>query len=69
MTYLIRGFLSFGSNDQNYGKNEGIVYDNMCILCIHVHHEMANNVAGGSFPFRRTKKLFSIFRVQKLAFL
>jgi hypothetical protein len=26
---------------------------------------MANNVAGGSFPFRRMEKPFSIFRAQK----
>ena len=25
---------------------------------MHVHHGMANNVAGGSFPFRRTKAIF-----------
>ena len=62
MTYLIRGFLAFGSNDQCYGYNQGIVCDNMVILCIHVHHGMANNVARGSFPFCRTKKAFSIFR-------
>jgi len=26
---------------------------------------MANNIAAGSFPFRRANKPFSIFRVQK----
>ena len=62
MTYLIRGFLAFGSNDQCYGKNQGIVCDNVPILCIRMHHGMANNVAGGSFPFRRTKKSFPIFQ-------
>src|SRR3954469_13888226 len=60
MTYLIRGFLAFGSNDQCYGQNQGIVCDNVPILFIHMHHGMANNVAGGSFPFRRTKTLFLI---------
>ena len=66
MTYLIRGFLAFGSNDQCYGQNRDIICDNVPILCMHVHHGMANNVAGEIFPFRRTKKPFSIFRAQKM---
>src|SRR3954471_15518311 len=65
MTYLIRGFLAFGSNDQCYGYNQGMFCDNVLILCIHMHHEMANNVAGGSFPFRHIKKPFPISRAQK----
>src|SRR4051812_1999217 len=32
---------------------------------MHVHPGMANNVAGESFPCRRTEKPFSIFRAQK----
>ena len=35
-------------------------------MCIHVHLGMKNNVAGGSFPFRRTKKPFCIFWVPKM---
>ena len=65
MSYQVRGFMSFRPNDQCYGQNRGIVCDNVPILCTHVHLGMANNVAGGSFPFRRTKKPFSIFRVPK----
>ena len=65
MAYLNRGFLDFRSNDQCYCYNGGIVCDNVSILCTHVYHGMVNNVAGGSFPFRRTEKPFFIFRVQK----
>ena len=65
MAYLIRGFLAFGSNDQCYGKNQDIVCDNVPILCIHMYHGMAKNITGGSFPFRRTKNPFPIFRAQK----
>src|SRR3954470_8755573 len=57
--------MAFGLNDKCYGWNRGIVCDNMPILCTHVHIGMENNVAGGSFPFRRTEKPFSIFRVPK----
>src|SRR3954462_11358193 len=32
---------------------------------MHVDIGMENNVAGGSFPFRRTEKPFSIFQAQK----
>ena len=66
MTYLIRDFLAFRSNDQGYGQNHDIVCDNVPILYMHVHHGMENNIAGGSFPFRPTKKPFSIFRAQKM---
>jgi hypothetical protein len=55
MTYHVRGFMAFRSNYQCYGYNLGIVCDNVPILCTHVHLGMAYNVAGGSFPFRRTK--------------
>ena len=55
----------FGPNGQCYGKNRCIVCDNVPILCMHVHPGMANNVAGESFPCRRTEKPFSIFRAQK----
>jgi hypothetical protein len=65
MAYVNRGFLDFRSNDQCYCYNRGIVCDNVYILCTHVCHGMANNVAGESFPFRRTEKPFFIFRVQK----
>ena len=63
MTYHVRGFMAFGSNDQCYGQNHGLVCDNVPILYTSVHLGMANNVAGGSFSFRRTKNAFSIFRV------
>ena len=56
---------AFRLNDQCYGKNCGIVCDNMTILCTHVHLGMVNNFAAEIFPFRRTEKPFSIFRVQK----
>ena len=42
-----------------------MVCDNVPILCMNVNHGMSNNVAGGSFHFRRAKKAFSIFRAQK----
>src|SRR4051812_16259584 len=65
MTYLVRGFMPLGPNDQCYGQNRGIVCYNVPILCMHVHIGMANNVAGESFPFRRTENIFSIFRARK----
>ena len=65
MTFHVRGFMAFRSNDQCYGYNRRIVCDNVPILCTHVHLVMTINVAGGSFPFRRTENLFSIFRVPK----
>ena len=61
MTYHVRGFMAFGSNDQCYVHKRGRVYDTVPILCMHVDIGMENNVAGGSFPFRRTEKPFSIF--------
>ena len=61
MTYHVRGFMAFNPNDQYYDQNHGIVCDNVPILCTHVNLGMANNVAGGSFPFRPTEKPFSIF--------
>ena len=61
MTYHVRGFMTFGPNDQCYCQNRGIVCDNVPILCMHVHLGMENNVAGGSFYFCRTKNAFSIF--------
>src|SRR3954466_1102046 len=64
MTYHVRGFMT--SNDQCFCQNRGIVCDNVPILCTHMYHGMANNVAGGSFPFRRTENSFSIFRAQKM---
>ena len=68
MGYHVRGFMAFRPNDQCYGQNRGIVCDNVPILCIHVHIGMKNNVAGGSFPLRRTEKPFSIFRVPKTGY-
>ena len=65
MSYHVRGLMSFRPNDQCYGQNRGIVCDNVPILCTHVHLGMKNNVVVGSFPFRCTKKPFSIFRVPK----
>ena len=59
MGFHVRCFMVFRPNDQYYN------YDNVPILCIHVHLGMTNNIAGGSFPFRRTEKPFSIFRVPK----
>ena len=58
--------MAFGPNDRCYLLNHGIVCDNAPVLCTHVHHGMAKNVAGGSFPFRRTEKPFSIFRAKKM---
>ena len=57
--------MAFGPNHQCYGQNHGIVCDNVPVLCMHVHIVMENNVAGGSFPFRRMENPFSIFRAQK----
>ena len=68
MTFHVRGFMAFRSNDQCYGYNRCIVCDNVPILCTHVHPGMTINVAGGSFPFRRTENVFSIFRVQKMGY-
>src|SRR4051812_26030739 len=65
MTYLVRSFMAFRSNDQCYGQNHGIFCDNGPILCMNVHIGMASNVAGGSFPFRRTENAFSIFECRK----
>ena len=65
MTYHVRGFMAFGPNDRCYVMNHGIVCDVVPILCMCVDIGMENNVAGGSFPFRRTKKQFFIFRAQK----
>ena len=65
MTYHVRGFMAFGPNDRCYVLNHGIVCDAVRILCMHVDIGMENNVAGGSFPFCRTEKPFSIFRAQK----
>src|SRR4051812_7966749 len=65
MTYHVRGFMAFGPNDQCYAPNHVIVCDNVPILCTHMYHGMENNVAGESFPFRRTENPFSIFRAQK----
>jgi hypothetical protein len=61
MSYHVRGFMTFRSNNQCYGYNRGIVWDNVSILCIHVHLGMSYNVAGGSFSFQRTKKAISLF--------
>src|SRR3954464_2175570 len=65
MTYHVRGFMAFCPRDGCYVLNHGIVCDMVPILCMHVYIGMENNVAGGSFPFRRSEKPFSIFRVQK----
>ena len=65
MTYHVRGFMVFRSNHQCYGYNQGIVCDNVPILSTRVHLGMAYDVAGGSFPFRHTKKPISIFEVPK----
>ena len=65
MGYHIRCFMAFSPNDQCYGQNDDMVCDNVPILCTHVHLGMMNNVAVGSFPFRRTEKQFSIFLVPK----
>ena len=65
MTYHVRGFMAFGPNDRCYVLNHGIVCDVVPILCMCVDIGMENNVAGGSFPFCRTEKPFSIFRAQK----
>src|SRR4051812_26737512 len=61
MTYHVRGFMAFGPNDRCYVLNHVIVCDTMPILCMHVDIGMDKNVAGGSFPFRRMEKPFSIF--------
>ena len=68
MDYHVRCFMTFRPNDQYYGQNQDIVCDNVPILCIHVHIGMKNNVAGRSFPLRRTEKPFSIFRVPKTSY-
>ena len=65
MSNHVRGLMSFRPNDQCYGQNHGIVCDNVPILCTPVYLGMKNNVAVGSFPFHRTKKPFSIFRLPK----
>ena len=65
MGYHVRCFMAFSPNDQCYGSNDDMVCDNVPILCTHVHLGMMNNVAIGSFPFRRTEKPFSIFLVPK----
>ena len=65
MTYHVRGFMAFGPNDRCYVLNHGIVCDVVPILYMCVDIGMENNVAGGSFPFRRSEKPFSIFRAQK----
>ena len=51
-------------NDRCYVLNHGIVCDVVPILCMCVDIGMENNVAGGSFPFCRTEKPFSIFLAQ-----
>ena len=68
MTFHVRGFMAFRSNDQCYGYNRCMVCDNVPILCTHVHPGMIINVAGGSFHFRRAENVFSIFRVQKIGY-
>ena len=68
MTFHVRGFMAFRSNDQCYGYNQWIVCDNVPILCTHVHPGMTINVAGGSFPFHRTENVFFIFRVPKMGY-
>ena len=68
MTFHIRGFMAFRSNDQCYGYNRCIVCDNVPILCTHVHPGITINVVGGSFPFHRTENVFSIFRVPKMGY-
>ena len=68
MTYHVRGFMAFGPNDRCYVLNHGIVCDVVPILCMCVDIGMENNVAGGSFLFRRTEKPFSIFRAKKWSF-
>src|SRR4051812_14013846 len=62
MTYRVRGFMAFGPNDRCYVLNHGIVCDVVPILCMCVDIGMENNVSGGSFPFCRTEKPFSIFQ-------
>ena len=52
-------------NGHVYVLNRGIVCDMVPVLCMHVYIGMYNNVARGSFPFRRSEKPFSIFRAQK----
>ena len=46
--------------------NRGMVCDIVPILCMHVDIGMEKDVAGGSFPFYRMEKPFSIFRAQKM---
>ena len=65
MTYHVRGSMAFGPRNGCYVLNCGIVCDTVPILCMHIYIGMENNVAGGSFPFRRTEKPFCIFRAQK----
>ena len=60
--------MAFGPNDRCYVLNHGIVCDVVPILCMCGDIGMENNVAGGSFPFCRTEKPFSIFRAKKGSF-
>ena len=68
---LLRNELSCSRFHDFYAKRpmlwleSGIVCDNVPILCTHVYHGTTNNVAGGSFPFRRIKNAFSLFRLPK----
>ena len=65
MSYLVRGFMTSRPNDQCFCQNRGIICYNVSILCTHVYLGMPDNVYVGSFPFRSTKKQFSIFRLPK----
>src|SRR3954469_9405085 len=65
MTCHVRGFMAFCPNDRCYVLNHDIVCDVVPILCMHVDIGMEKNAAGGSFPFHRTEKPFSIFRALK----
>ena len=66
MSYLVRGFMTFRPNDQCFCQNRGIDCYNVSILCTHVYLGMTDNVEIRIFPFRSTKKPFSIFRLPKL---
>jgi hypothetical protein len=65
MSYRVQGYMASRSNELCHDSNHCIVCQNEHISNTRMHPEMASDVHIGSFPFSRTKNVFSIFGVRE----
>jgi hypothetical protein len=64
MTYHVRSFIAFKTNELGHDPNNGIVCSNDPILYTCVHIGMANKVHIGSFHFLYIKNQFPFSKCQ-----